>query len=297
MNRGVVYGVSAYAMWGVLPIYWKALHSVPAIQILAHRMVWSLLFCLLILVATRNWSWLSVALRDRRTALTFLGAAALLSVNWFTYIWAINAGFIVESSLGYFINPLVSVLIGVIVLHERLRPWQWAAIGLAFAGVLYLTVAYGALPWIALTLAFTFAFYGLLKKQVRVGAVESMAAETAIMSIPALLFLLWLASQGRGALGHDGAAINALLIGAGAATAIPLIFFAAAAQRIPLSLVGILQYIAPTLQFLIGVFVYHEAFGRTRLIGFSIIWAALLIYTVEGLHRRRLRLRRVPVEM
>lgn len=297
MNRGVVYGVSAYAMWGVLPIYWKALHSVPAIQILAHRMVWSLLFCLLILVATRNWSWLSVALRDRRTALTFLGAAALLSVNWFTYIWAINAGFIVESSLGYFINPLVSVLIGVIVLHERLRPWQWAAIGLAFAGVLYLTVAYGALPWIALTLAFTFAFYGLLKKQVRVGAVESMAAETAIMSIPALLFLLWLASQGRGALGHDGAAINALLIGAGAATAIPLIFFAAAAQRIPLSLVGILQYIAPTLQFLIGVFVYHEAFGRTRLIGFSIIWAALLIYTVEGLHQRRLRLRRVPVEM
>lgn len=291
MNRGVVYGVSAYAMWGVLPIYWKALHSVPAIQILAHRMVWSLLFCLLILVATRNWSWLSVALRDRRTALTFLGAAALLSVNWFTYIWAINAGFIVESSLGYFINPLVSVLIGVIVLHERLRPWQWAAIGLAFAGVLYLTVAYGALPWIALTLAFTFAFYGLLKKQVRVGAVESMAAETAIMSIPALLFLLWLASQGRGALGHDGAAINALLIGAGAATAIPLIFFAAAAQRIPLSLVGILQYIAPTLQFLIGVFVYHEAFGRTRLIGFSIIWAALLIYTVEGLHQRRLRLR------
>jgi len=291
MNRGVVYGVSAYAMWGVLPIYWKALHSVPAIQILAYRMVWSLLFCLLILVATRNWSWLSVALRDRRTALTFLGAAALLSVNWFTYIWAINAGFIVESSLGYFINPLVSVLIGVIVLHERLRPWQWAAIGLAFAGVLYLTVAYGALPWIALTLAFTFAFYGLLKKQVRVGAVESMAAETAIMSIPALLFLLWLASQGRGALGHDGAAINALLIGAGAATAIPLIFFAAAAQRIPLSLVGILQYIAPTLQFLIGVFVYHEAFGRTRLIGFSIIWAALLIYTVEGLHQRRLRLR------
>ena len=296
MNRGVIYGVSAYALWGVLPIYWKALHSVPAIQILAHRMVWSLLFCLLILALTRNWSWLSAALRDRRTALTFLGAAALLSVNWFTYIWAINAGFIVESSLGYFINPLVSVLIGVIVLHERLRPWQWAAIGLAFTGVLYLTVAYGALPWIALTLAFTFAFYGLLKKQARVGAVESMAAETAILSVPAALFLLWLASQGQGALGHDGAAISALLVGSGAMTAIPLILFAAAAQRIPLSLVGILQYLAPTLQFLIGVFIYHETFGRTRLIGFSIIWAALLVYTVEGLYQRRLRLRQVPVK-
>jgi chloramphenicol-sensitive protein RarD len=287
MNRGVVYGVTAYALWGVLPIYWKALHSVPAIQILANRMVWSLLFCLLILIATRNWSWLSDALRDRRTVLTFVGAAALLSVNWFTYIWAINAGFIVESSLGYFINPLVSVLIGVIVLHERLRTWQWAAIGLAFTGVLYLTVAYGALPWIALTLAFTFATYGLLKKQVRVGAVESMAAETAILSVPALIFLLWLAGQGQGALGHDGASISLLLIGSGAATAIPLIFFTAAAQRIPLSLVGILQYLAPTLQFLIGVFIYHESFGRTRLIGFSLIWAALLLYTVEGLYQRR----------
>jgi chloramphenicol-sensitive protein RarD len=287
MNRGVVYGVTAYALWGVLPIYWKALHSVPAIQILANRMVWSLLFCLLILIATRNWSWLSDALRDRRTVLTFVGAAALLSVNWFTYIWAINAGFIVESSLGYFINPLVSVLIGVIVLHERLRTWQWAAIGLAFTGVLYLTVAYGALPWIALTLAFTFATYGLLKKQVRVGAVESMAAETAILSVPALIFLLWLAGQGQGALGHDHAAISLLLIGSGAATAIPLIFFTAAAQRIPLSLVGILQYLAPTLQFLIGVFIYHESFGRTRLIGFSLIWAALLLYTVEGLYQRR----------
>ncbi len=295
MNRGVVYGVTAYAMWGVLPIYWKVLHSVPAIQILAHRMVWSLLFCLLLLTMTRNWGWLSAALRDRRTVFTFLGAAALLSVNWFTYIWAINAGFIVETSLGYFINPLVSVLIGVIVLHERLRSWQWTAIGLAFGGVLYLTVAYGALPWIALTLAFTFAFYGLLKKQVRVGAVESMAAETAIMSVPALLFLLWLASQGRGALGHGSVAVSLLLVGSGAATAIPLIFFAAAAHRIPLSLVGILQYLAPTLQFLIGVFIYHEAFGRTRLIGFSIIWAALLIYTVEGLHQRR-RLHQVPVE-
>jgi len=296
MNRGVVYGVAAYALWGVLPLYWKALHSVPAIQILAHRMVWSLLFCLLILVATRNGGWLSAALRDRRTALTFVAAAALLSVNWFTYIWAVNAGFIVESSLGYFINPLVSVLIGVIVLHERLRPWQWAAIGLAFAGVLYLTLAYGALPWIALILASTFAIYGLLKKRVRVGAVESMAAETAIMSVPAALFLFWLASQGQGALGHERATISLLLVGSGAATAIPLIFFTAAAQRIPLSLVGILQYLAPTLQFLIGVFIYHEAFGRTRLIGFSIIWAALLIYTVEGLYQRRLRLRQVPMK-
>ena len=288
MNRGVVYGVTAYALWGVLPIYWKALHSVPTVQILAHRMVWSLLFCLLILTATHNWRWLSGALHNRRTVLTFMGAAALLAVNWFTYVWAVNAGFIVETSLGYFINPLVSVLIGVVVLHERLRPWQWTAIGLAFAGVFYLTVAYGALPWIALILAATFALYGLLKKRVQAGAVESMAAETAILSVPALFFLLWLAGQGRGAMGHENATISLLLIGSGAATAIPLIFFTAAAQRIPLSLVGILQYLAPTLQFLIGVFLYHEPFGRTRLIGFSIIWAALLIYTVEGLHHRRM---------
>ncbi len=289
MRRGILYGIGAYVIWGVLPIYWKQLQGVGALEILTNRMVWSLVFCVLLLTVQRNWSWVSAALHSGRTVMTMMGAAALLTVNWGVYIWAVNAGFIIETSLGYFINPLVNVLLGVLLLNERLRSGQWAAVGVAAAGVLYLTIAYGRPPWIALALAFTFAFYGLLKKQARLPALEGLTLETALMTPMALLYLGWLQSQGNAAFGHGDWQTTLLLIGAGVITAIPLLLFAGAAQRIPLSMVGLLQYIAPTLQFLIGVFIYQEAFGRTQLIGFSMIWLALILYTVDGLRHQRRR--------
>jgi chloramphenicol-sensitive protein RarD len=297
VRRGILYGIGAYTLWGVLPIYWKQLQQVGALEILTNRMVWSLLFCLLLLSIQRNWSWVSEALQSERTVLTLAGAAALLTVNWGVYIWAVNAGYIVETSLGYFINPLVNVVIGVLVLQERLRSGQWLAVAVAAAGVLYLTVAYGRLPWIALALAFTFAFYGLLKKQARLPALEGLTLETAMMTPLALLYLGWLQAQGAAAFGHAGWQTSLLLVGAGVITAIPLLLFAGAAQRIPLSTVGLLQYIAPTLQFLIGVFIYQEAFGRTQLIGFSMIWLALVIYTFDGLRHQRQRIQRARHEL
>ncbi|MCB0044152.1 MAG: EamA family transporter RarD [Caldilineaceae bacterium] len=287
MNRGILYGIGAYALWGFLPIYWKQLQNVSALEILGNRMVWSLVFCLLLLTLLQKWSWLPGALGNRRTMLTIGSAAGLITINWGLYIWAVNSNFIVETSLGYFINPLVSVVIGVIVLHEALRPWQWLAIGVAALGVLYMTVTYGRPPWIALTLAFSFAFYGLLKKKARLPALEGLTLETAFMTPVALIYLVWLQIQGAAAFGHAGLTTDFLLISAGAITAVPLLLFAVAAQSIPLSMVGILQYIAPTLQFLIGVFMYHEPFDRTHLIGFSLIWLALIIYTIENLNNRR----------
>lgn len=296
MNRGVLYGIGAYTIWGLLPIYWKALQGVPALEILANRMVWSLLFCLILLTIRQNWQWLPGALSDWRTIVIFSVAAVLLTINWGTYIWAVNAGFIIETSLGYFINPLVNVLLGVIVLHERLRVGQWVSVGLACIGVLYLTIVYGSLPWIGLTLAFSFAFYGLLKKKVKLGPLEGLSLETALLTVPALLYLIWLGMQGENAFGQGDAWVSALLIGAGVATAIPLLLFAGAAQRIPLSLIGLLQYIAPTIQLMIGIFIYQEPFTLTRLVGFAFIWAALITYTGEGIYRRRQHARQAAVE-
>lgn len=287
MNRGILYGIGAYLLWGILPIYWKQIQHVDALEILGNRMLWSLLFCALLLTLRQNWLWLPRALQSRQTVLILSGAALLLTVNWGTYIWAVNAGFIIETSLGYFINPLVSVVIGVVVLRERLRLWQWIAVGVAATGVLYLTFVYGRLPWIALTLAFTFGFYGLLKKKVRLPSLEGLTLETALMTPLALLYLAWLQIQGTAAFGHVDWRTNLLLMGAGVVTAIPLLLFAAGARRIPLSTIGFLQYIAPTLQFLIGVFIYREAFDLTRLVGFSLIWLALLTYTVDGVRQRR----------
>jgi chloramphenicol-sensitive protein RarD len=288
-RRGIWFAIGCYIAWGLLPLYWKALHSVPAADILANRMVWSLVFVVILLAIGKNWRWVGRAVHDKHIMLTFTGTALLLSANWYVYIWAVNAGFVVESSLGYFINPLVSVLLGVIFLHERLRPWQWASIGIAAAGVLFLAFSYGHLPWIALTLAFTFAFYGLLKKRARLPALEGMALETGIMFLPALAFLIFHESSGAGAIGHEAWLINLLLIGTGVITVIPLIWFAEAARRIPLSMLGILQYISPTLQFTLGVTVFHEAFDLSKLVGFGIIWGALLLYWAEGMaHRNRL---------
>lgn len=285
MRKGMVYAGGAYTLWGLLPLYWKALHDIPALEILAHRMVWALGVVFLILAYQRHWRWLPAALRDRRVLLTFTLSAVLLSVNWFIYIWAVNANHVVDASLGYFINPLVNVLLGVLFLKERLRFWQGIAIMFALTGVLALTVSYGVLPWIALTLAGSFGFYGLLRKTASLGSLEGLTLETLVVFLPALVYLLYREAIGTAAFGHTGMTTMLLLAASGIATATPLLLFAAGARRITLTLMGILQYIAPTMQFLLGLLVYHEPFSRAQLFGFSLIWLALGIYTVEGMLR------------
>lgn len=291
MNKGLLLGLGAYVSWGLLPVYWKALAVVPSSEIILHRVLWSVVFLAAILTWQHNWRWIRPVLRAPQTMLILLVAALLLAINWTTYIWAVNAGFVVESSLGYFIAPLVNVVLGVLLLRERLRPGQWVAVGLATLGVLYLTLGYGSLPWIGLTLAFTFGLYGYLQKKVRLASLESLMVEVTYLSLPALALLLWRESNGEAVFLNTTAWINLLLLAAGAATALPLLFFGAAARLIPLSTMGLLQYVAPTLQFLLGVFVYAETFTTERFIGFCIIWLALLVYTVENAgHRRAARL-------
>jgi chloramphenicol-sensitive protein RarD len=287
MNRGILAALAAYTSWGVLPAFWKLLAGISALEILAHRLVWSLFVVLLILTGRRHWDWLQEAIRNPRTILTFFATAALIGINWLTYIWAVNHNQIVETSLGYFINPLVSVLLGVFVLKERLRRTQWLPLGVVFLGVIYLTFTYGVFPWIGLTLAFTFGFYGLLRKTAHLQAMEGLAFEMAVLSVPALIYLSHLQVSGAGSFGHTTAAKHLLLMFTGVVTAFPMIFFAYGAKRIRLSTLGVLQYIGPSMQFIFGVFVYHEPFNRTRLIGFLIIWAAIVLYSVEGLSQVR----------
>jgi chloramphenicol-sensitive protein RarD len=287
MNKGTWYAVGAYTIWGLLPVYWKWLDHVPALQLLSHRILWSFVALFAFIWLSRRWKVFRAAALNPRALRSHVVAAALLGINWLTYVWAVNAGFIVETSLGYFINPLLSVAMGVAFLRERLRSWQWVAIGLAAAGVLYLAFVYGSLPWIALTLALSFGFYGLLKKRAPLGSLHGLTLETGILFLPALACLLFSEMTGQGALLHTGAVPDLLMVGAGLMTTIPLLMFASAAQRIPLSLVGILQYIAPTLQFFLGVVVYGEPFSRTRLIGFGIVWAALILFAIEGVLARR----------
>jgi chloramphenicol-sensitive protein RarD len=282
LQRGYWYAVGAYVTWGLFPIYWKWLQHISALQLIGHRVVWSCATLLLIIALSRQWRNFRSSVRDRRALGIYAIAGVLIAINWTVYVWAVNSNFIVETSLGYFINPLVSVLLGILVLGERLRIGQWAAIGLAAAGVLYLTLAYGSLPWISLALACTFGLYGLVKKMAPLGAVHGLALETSILLVPALVYLSIEHSNGRGAFIHGGTAIDLLIIGAGPVTTIPLLFFAAASRRIPLSMMGLFQYIAPTMQFLIGVFLFHEPFTRSRFIGFSLVWVALLLSAVEG---------------
>lgn len=281
-RRGVLYGVAAYVIWGLSPVYWKSLHAVPAIQLVGHRIVWSFLFLVAVLGITGQVGRLRSLIRNRRVVAVYTAAACLLASNWLIYVWAVNAGFVVESSLGYFINPLISVLLGMVVLKERLRPWQWAAVGLATVGVAYLTVSYGRLPWIALTLAGTFSIYGLVTKMAPLDALDGLTLETGALFIPALGFLVWADGQGGGAFLRTGIKNDVLLAGAGAFTAVPLLLFGASARRIPLSVVGILQYLAPTLQFLLGVLVYREPFGLTQFVGYACVWIALLVFWGEG---------------
>jgi chloramphenicol-sensitive protein RarD len=288
MTKGTWYAAGAYMAWGLLTIYWKWLHQVSATQLIGHRIVWSCLILWGLILFARQGQAFRRAILLPRVLLIYALAAVLLSVNWLTYVWAVNAGFIVETSLGYFINPLLSVLLGVIFLGERLRLWQWVSIGLATTGVLYLALAYGSLPWIALTLAFSFSLYGLIKKTAPLGSAYGLTLETSLLFLPALLYLLYVESVGQGAFTHIGLDMDILMVGAGLITTVPLLMFASAAQRIPLSLVGLFQYITPTIQFLIGVLIYQEPFTPYRLLGFGIVWAALVIFAIEGILARRI---------
>jgi chloramphenicol-sensitive protein RarD len=287
MNKGILYALLAYGLWGFLPIYWKTIQEVPASQILSHRIIWSFIFLMIIIFVKRDLSAFRTKIKSKKTLGIFSVAALLISVNWLTYIWAVNAGFIVETSLGYFINPLVSVLLGVFFLKEKLRPMQWVPVGLAFAGVLYLTLNYGVLPWIALLLAFTFGLYGLIKKTAPLNSLHGLSLETGILFFPAGIFLIFAESQGIGSLGHTGWVTSLMLLFTGFVTALPLLLFANAARRINLSTLGILQYMAPTIQFLIGVLLYGEPLTTSRLIGFIFIWAALFIYSLENVYMNR----------
>jgi chloramphenicol-sensitive protein RarD len=286
MKKGIFYGIGAYLLWGVFPIYWKWLVAVPATQLIAHRIIWSFILLAIIVLATRQWRAFRTAVLRRRVILIYLASGILLAINWLTYVWAVNAGFIVETSLGYFINPLLSVLLGVLFLREKLRPWQWVLIGLAAIGVTYVAISYGQFPWIALTLAFTFGIYGYVKKAAPLGSLYGLTLETGLLFLPAAGFLLVMEMQGQGAFQQSGLINDMLMIGAGVVTTVPLLLFASAAQRIPLSTVGILQYITPTMQFLLGVLVYREPFNRSHLIGFCIVWLALILFWVEGFAAR-----------
>ncbi|MBC2605128.1 EamA family transporter RarD [Pelagicoccus albus] len=287
MSKGILYASGTYFFFGILPLYWKMLGSVPAGEILAHRISWSFLCLALYFAVKRNFGWLKVFAGNGRLLLFAFATTLLVTANWGIYIWAVNAGRVIESSLGYFMNPLVSVLIGVVVLGERLRAWQWLSVAIAFAGVLYLSVNLGTVPWVALGLAGSFSLYGMLKKKSSLTTMQGMFAETAGAFLPAAGYIVWQEFQGQGALGNGDPKIVSLLAVSGILTAIPLILFAKAAKLIPLSLLGILQYMTPTLQFLLGVFVFKEAMSSDRLIGFAFIWFALLIYTSEGLLKRR----------
>ncbi|MBN1304554.1 MAG: EamA family transporter RarD [Anaerolineales bacterium] len=282
MRKGILYAVCAYGMWGILPVYWKLLKLVPATELIPHRFVWSFFLLAGFIVFRKRWQEFREKALRWQALRFYLISGVLLSINWLVYIWAVNANYIVETSLGYFINPLVSVLLGVIVFRERLRIGQWAPVGLAAAGVIYLTFVYGELPWIALTLALSFGFYGLVKKAAPLGPTLGLMLETGILFVPALIYLFFVHSNGQGAFFQQGIWISLLLVGTGLVTAVPLLLFASAARSIPLSVVGILQYIAPTLQFLIGVLVYGESFSRDRFIGFAIVWVALLVFAFEG---------------
>ncbi len=288
-KRGVLSVTGAYLLWGFLPIFWKSVQVVPAFELLCHRIAWSFVFVVLLLIGRKEWEWLRQARKNPKVLITFLVTAGLLAFNWFTFVWAINAGHIVDASLGYFINPLFSVLLGLLFLKERLRPWQWVAITIAAGGVIFLTLGYGAFPWIAFALAISFGFYGLLRKTAALGSLEGLALETTILFLPALAYLVYVELVGTGSFGHAGATINILLAFTGVVTALPLIWFAYGARRVTLATVGILQYIAPTFQFLLGVLVYGEEFTDTRVIGFSVIWTALLIYSLEGIVQGRKR--------
>ncbi|MER6499006.1 EamA family transporter RarD [Streptomyces sp. NPDC001455] len=286
-RAGLLSGIGAYGLWGIVPLFWPLLKPAGAIEILAHRMVWSLGVVGIALLVLRRWSWIGELVRRPRKLGLITAAAAVITVNWGLYIWAVNNGHVVEASLGYFINPLVTIAMGVLLLGERLRPAQWVAVGTGVAAVLVLAIGYGRPPWISLTLAFSFATYGLVKKKVAMGGLESLAAETAVLFLPALGYLLWLGARGESTFGSEGPGHAALLAATGVVTAIPLVLFGAAAIRVPLSTLGLLQYLAPVFQFVLGILYFHEEMPPERWAGFALVWLALTLLTWDALRTAR----------
>jgi chloramphenicol-sensitive protein RarD len=286
-RRAMAYGTGSYVLWGLFPLYWPLLEPANAIEILAQRMVWSLVVVAVLLRVTHGWGRVRTILADPGKRWRLLAASGFVSVNWGVYIWGVNAGHVIETSLGYFINPLFTILLGVLVLGERLRPLQWIAVSIGGLSIVVLTLDYGRLPWIALTLAFSFGMYGYLKKRVSVGAVESLAIETGFMAMPALVTLAVLSSTGTLTFGHHGSGNALLLAGTGVVTVVPLLLFGSATRRLPLSTIGLLQYLAPVLQFAVGVGIRHEPLPPARLAGFALIWVALVLLTVDGLRTQR----------
>lgn len=287
MRKGVLYALGSYILWGFLPLYMKALTSAGALEILAHRVIWSLLLLGFALTVTRNWVWLGEVMRTPRVVLMFGVTALLLSINWLTYIWSVVHNYVIDGTLGYFMTPLVNVLFGVVFLHERLRPGQTMAVVLAALGVVYLTTTAGVLPWIGLTLAFSFSGYALLRKIADLDSMRGLTLETIFLAAPGLVYLGYLEVGGYGHFGHGDVRTTLLLAGAGIITAVPLLLFAAGARRIPLATLGVLQYIAPTIQFVIAVLLFGEALTPVRLVGFGFIWLALIIYAFEGFWERQ----------
>jgi chloramphenicol-sensitive protein RarD len=286
-RTGLAYGFAAYGMWGLLPLYWHLLDAASPSEILAHRMAWSLPVAVIILTVLRRWAWIRPLLRRPGRLGLILLCACVISVNWFLYIWAVNAGHVLEASLGYFINPLVSIAFGVLVLRERLRPLQWTAVAVGTAAVVVMTVAYGKVPWIALGLAFSFATYGLVKKGIKLDGIEGFSAETALQLLPALGILFFLGSRGESSFTSGGVGQALLLAACGIATAVPLICFGAAAVRLPLTTIGMLQYLAPTFQFVLGLTVFHEEMPPERWAGFALVWLALSVLTFDALRTAR----------
>ncbi|MET8364079.1 EamA family transporter RarD [Micromonospora sp. NPDC049580] len=287
LRLGYLYGIGAYLLWGFFPLYFKLLRPTGPLEILAHRIVWSVLFVALLLGALRNIGFLRALLRRRRTVAGIVAASALIAINWGIYIYGVSSNRVVETALGYFINPLVVVLLGVTVLRERLRPAQWVALGIGASAVAVLAVDYGRLPWLALSLAFSFAGYGLIKKQLGLPAAEGLFVESAVLALPALGYLAWLNRHGGLTFGHVSAGHTALLVLAGAATAIPLLLFAGAANRLPLTGLGMIQYLAPILQLACGVLIFHEPMPPARLAGFALVWLALVVFTADAIRQAR----------
>jgi chloramphenicol-sensitive protein RarD len=286
-RRGLVFGASAYLLWGLFPLYWPLLEPASTLEMLAQRMVWSLVVMAILLRVSGGLSGVRAVFADRRQRLFLIGAAVVVTINWGTYIYGVNTHHVVETSLGYFINPLFTILLGVLVLGERLRPMQWVAVVVGFVAVLVIAVDYGHPPWIALILATSFGLYGFFKKQAAVGAVDSMAVETSVLFVPALVTLIVINAQGELAFGRHGAANTLLLAGTGVVTIVPLLLFAASTRRLPLSTVGLLQYLAPVLQFAVGVGIRHESLPAAELIGFVLVWVALIVLTVDGVRSQR----------
>ena len=285
MAKGMLFAASAFVIWGLFPIYFKVLASVPPVELLAHRVVWSLAFVALVLAGRRQWAWLKPLRRQPMVIGGFALSGGLLALNWCIYIWAVQNGRIVDTSLGYFINPLINVLMGWMLLKERLRVGQWLSVAIALSGVAWLTWHSGSLPWIGLSLALTFACYGLLRKTARLGPLEGLALESMVLAPIGLLYIIWLSSYSQGTVGHLTPAMQLLVLASGPITAIPLILFAAGARRIPLSVLGLLQYIGPSLQLVAAVWLYDEPFEGDRQIAFMLIWTALLLYSLESAWR------------